>query len=52
MKPLTGLLIFVASWMAVNAIVLRVLRRSLTFAEGIVCSIILMLVISAVMGRV
>jgi len=51
MKSVIGLMVFVASWVAVNAIVLKVLKRSLTFAEGIVCSIILMLVISAIMGR-
>jgi len=52
MKSLTGLMIFVASWMVVNAVVLRVLKRSFTFAEGIACSLLLMLVISAIMSRI
>ena len=52
MKSLTGLMVFGAAWMVVNAVVLRVLKRSLTFAEGVVCCLLLMLIISAVMSRI
>ena len=51
MRSVIGLMVFVASWVVVNAVVLKALKRSLTFVEGVVCSIILMLVISAIMGK-
>jgi hypothetical protein len=38
--------------MLVNSIVRRTLKQSLAFMKGVVCSLFLMLIISAIMARV